>query len=111
AVAVGFTLLAAVPALIRAIAGPQPEWSHIPSFPVLVLIYVIGGIFGGAVVGGLWWLARWWLGRRVLGALAAIPLMLIVGFTFGNASLTADDLWIWALSGVVWGTVMSFIPE
>ena len=110
--AVGITLLAAIPALIRAFMPPTEGWKTGISFPALVGIYLAGGIVAGALVGLLRGWTRSWLVRRGLGILIGMVLVPPIGYAFVELPDELRDALILLLSsGAVWGFCMSFIFE
>lgn len=106
------TVLATPFALVRLFVEPAVEWQRQLSFFRIVALYLLGGISGGVVVGLLWDLRRWWWGRRLIGMVAAIPFVYATGITIvGWEDWTKTDTGVWLFSALVWGFVMSFVPE
>lgn len=108
--AAGFTLLSAVPAVIRALVGTDIWWQKGLSFLSIVGVYVFSGILGGIIVGLLRGILRWWWGRRLVGAIIGVPFGFAVRTMVHGWSGPAD-LHIWLIAGAAWGVMMSFIPE
>lgn len=107
-----FTVVAFVPATIRAIISPGTWVSKSVTFLEIIALYLCGGMMSGAIVGLLRNAARWWIGRRMIGIVAAIPIMLGVRIVvFGPVHWTRQDLVDWFLVAVIWGVAMSFAPE
>ena len=107
-----FTLVAAIPALIRVFIAPTAGWQKSLSFAAIIGTYFFGGLSGGAIVGLLWNLVRWWWGRRLVGVIAAIPIMFATRIAvFGLDGWTRKDVYVWLFTAVVWGGIMSFVPE
>jgi hypothetical protein len=113
--AAGFTILAIPFALLRWAAGSNEiATSGIEvSLPRTLAVYVVGGVLGGGAVGALWPLRQLWAGRRVLGVVAALPVMfavriLIWGPGGWRMNWSFYDARLWLLTSVIYGFVMSF---
>jgi hypothetical protein len=112
----GFTLLAVPFALVRLASGSVEVADVLVLFMRITTLYLAGGAAGGALVGICWPLRHWWLGRRILGFLAALPLMFGVRLLFwgpGNwqSDLSFYDARIWLATAAIYGSVMSFVVE
>ena len=107
-----FTVIAAVPALIRAFTGPAHVWQKGLSFFAIIGVYLFGGIIGGALVGLLRPVSRWWVGRRLIGVVVAVPVGIAIRYTvYGWHSWTTTELENWTITTIIWGLAMSFAPE
>lgn len=86
------------------------------SFGTTLVLYLAGGVLGGALVGLIWPIRRWWVGRRILGWLAVLPISLGTGrIVCGEAGWSADGTWcdprVWLFSALVYGVCLSFVIE
>jgi hypothetical protein len=107
-----FTVIAAVPALIRALIGPAYAWQKKLTFLAIIGVYLSSGIAGGAVVGLLRPLSRWWMGRRLIGVVVAVPITIAIRYAvYGWQPWSAPELEKWTFTAVIWGLAMSFAPE
>ena len=107
-----FTVIAAVPALIRALIGPAHAWQKGLTFFAIIGVYLFGGIFGGAVVGVLRPVSRWWVGRRLIGVVVAVPVTIAIRYAvYGWRPWSEAELENWTFTAIVWGLAMSFAPE
>ena len=110
--AAGATALGVVPALVRAFVEAGVWWQKGLSFVTVIGIYVAGGLSAGLIIGLLRGLTRYWLGRRLVGMIAAVPVMLLVAYTVvGVREWDASTLLVWLQTAAIWGFVMSFVPE
>lgn len=110
--AAAFTVIAAIPALIRAVTGPATGWQKGVTFLEIIGVYLFGGVVAGAIVGLLRGATKWWLGRRVVGIIASVPIMFAVRVAvYGPHGWTRADVENWLLTAVIWGIAMSFAPE
>lgn len=74
--------------LLYLVAGSAPFDSYGVTLPTVILVYIVGGVLGGAVVGLLLPLARYKVGATLVGILAAIPVV-------GGAMLSMSGLPPW----------------
>lgn len=110
--AVAFTILGAILALIRALVGPAHGWQAGLSYLSVIGFYLVAGVVGGALVGLLYPLTRWWIGRRVAGIVVAVPITIAVRYTvYGPGLWTEAELQKWVVTALIWGLAMSFAPE
>lgn len=103
-----FTGLAAVPALLRTLLPAELVDGRLPSLPVLVGVYIIGGLTGGVIVGLVRPWMRWWIARRLAGIVVAIPISFAVSYAISGA--VTDVRTTLEFAGI-WGFVMSFVVE
>lgn len=109
--AVFFTGLAAIPALLRFLLNVEEVDGHrLPSFPVIIGLYLFGGVFGGAIVGLLRPLARSWWGMRLVGIVAAVPFCFAVSVALSGLSWTQENPDFVIEFAIFWGFAMSFAP-
>lgn len=114
-VSVALLILASPFAAMRAISGDGTTPAGSLSLGSLAILYLLGGLFGGAFVGLIWPVHRWWWGRRVLGFVAVAPIMLATGGFLCAGHWTLDwtmcDLRLWLMSALIYGVGVSFVVE
>jgi hypothetical protein len=116
AMGAGLTLLAIPFAMVRLASGSPEAVDMLVSFIRITTLYLVGGATGGALVGICWPIRHWWLGRRILGFLAALPIMFGIRLLFWGPSnwqsdLSFYDARIWLSTAAIYGIVMSFVAE
>lgn len=83
-----------------------------PGLLSLGLIYLVGGIAGGAIVGVLTALTRWWLGAMVVGFAAAIPLIACVALV-EDGGISRENipavLWVSLILGAPTGLSLRYV--
>jgi len=79
---------AAIALVLKAVTGLEFSDRIGVSTPVVLFAYVLSGLAAGTIVAALLPLARWLLGAMVVGYVAAIPGVFLLGKT-----LTPPDEW------------------
>ncbi len=121
--AIGFTLLSslvlipgAILLVLALLSGDlqvgEPWDPRIKAILWAVPIYFTAGPAGGLVVGLLHGFTRWWIGRRIVAMLATLPGAFLTGYlVLGFREWSAREVAVCTLFAVIWGGMMSFIPE
>ena len=76
--AVGFSILGFIPALIRALTSSAALGGRAVSFFVIIAIYVVSGVSAGAVVGLFRPILRNPFGAALAGVVAAVPVAVAI---------------------------------
>jgi len=78
----------------------------------ILIVYLIGALAGGALLGAMRPILRWWAGRRTVGMLVGIPVAFSVRLVvYGPDGWSSMEVEKWLVTGLIWGFVMSFGPE
>ncbi len=110
--AVGASLLALIPAVIRLFDDSGEGWKHELNYFSLVLLYVLVGGMSGAVIGLCRPWLRFWVVRRLLGVCIGIGWLFVIHLSvFDFSQWVSDPLELIVWSGIIWGFVMSFVVE
>jgi len=96
---------------LRLVVGPEYFAQHDVTGQEIIPIYIMGLTLAGVIVGIARPLTRWLPGALVVGAIAAVPLMIGVCVAkYGPVNRWTGDQWSTAiLSGVLFGIVVGWM--
>lgn len=105
----GLTIIAAIPAVIRALAAPGTFGQKAISFMATIAVYFIGGATGGVVMGLLRGLLTGCLGSMLVGMVAIMPATFAACIALFGLSWTRDNLIFCIGFGCLYGAIMSSV--